>query len=499
MRKNIFLEKVILLGFGGVLFVLFCTVSIAWPLFFFSQLKEQLVLTNQSKSYTLWKDTPIPMYLEIYMFNWTNPEETLKKGKTPHFVEMGPYVFSETHKKVDVNWNDDNETVTFKQIRQWKFIPGLSNGKLDDEVTNVNVVALTIANMVKKYIDSKTIEIPVDKLFSFYEKKVYIKKPVRKLLFDGYSDELLNIAEKLKHIIKVKIPFDKFGWFYSRNNSADYDGVFSINTGMDCLYRLGLLEDWNYNTHTDIYSGICGQVSGTLGELWPYDASKKEEIEIFANDICSSIKLKRNSTQTIQGVEGILFEGDETVFDNGQIVRENACYCSNSNFACPPPGTRDISTCRYGAPAFISYPHFYLGDKYYHKAVSGMKPDPQKHKFYIVLDKTMSIPLEVHARLQINILTENSFGLKFFEDLPTAYMPMIWFNQKAVITPTLSSQIKSISFFDDNLEYIFIGLALFGLILTLLGIFLWGRRVYIQEPSPSTSLLCNSDSTENIS
>lgn len=33
------------------------------------------------------------MYLEIYMFNWTNPIETLENNVKPNFLELGPYVF----------------------------------------------------------------------------------------------------------------------------------------------------------------------------------------------------------------------------------------------------------------------------------------------------------------------------------------------------------------------------------------------------------------------
>lgn len=42
----------------------------------------------------MWKETPVPMYLKIYLFNWTNSgsfEQSTKEK--PHFDEIGPYVF----------------------------------------------------------------------------------------------------------------------------------------------------------------------------------------------------------------------------------------------------------------------------------------------------------------------------------------------------------------------------------------------------------------------
>lgn len=81
------------------------------------------------------------MYLEIKLFNWTNPEQIQNLKVKPHFVEMGPYIFLEKHKRVNVTWHPNNGTVSYDQIRTWHFIPELSNGSLSDKVTNVNVMA----------------------------------------------------------------------------------------------------------------------------------------------------------------------------------------------------------------------------------------------------------------------------------------------------------------------------------------------------------------------
>lgn len=81
------------------------------------------------------------MYLRIKMFNWTNPHELLDPNSKPHFVEMGPYVFLEKHTRVNISFNENDDTVAFQQFRTWHFVPELSNGTLDDEITNVNVIS----------------------------------------------------------------------------------------------------------------------------------------------------------------------------------------------------------------------------------------------------------------------------------------------------------------------------------------------------------------------
>lgn len=38
-------------------------------------------------------------------------------------------------------WNNDNGTITFQQRRVWYFEPTMSNGTLQDQVTNLNPIA----------------------------------------------------------------------------------------------------------------------------------------------------------------------------------------------------------------------------------------------------------------------------------------------------------------------------------------------------------------------
>jgi hypothetical protein len=54
---------------------------------------------------------------------------------------------SEHHTKVNISWNDNN-TVTFQQVRRWHFVPERSNGTLRDEVTNINVIAVVSNSLV---------------------------------------------------------------------------------------------------------------------------------------------------------------------------------------------------------------------------------------------------------------------------------------------------------------------------------------------------------------
>ena len=66
---------------------------------------------------------------------------------------------------------------------------------------------------------------------------------------------------------------------------------------------------------------------------------------------------------------------------------DNWCYCPNG--VCPPAaGIVDSSPCRYGTPAFVSFPHFYAADDYYKNQFEpgSIDPDQDKHEFRIDLN-----------------------------------------------------------------------------------------------------------------
>lgn len=115
---------------------------------FIDSFPQKLELKEGSLNYNNWIETPIPMYLKITMFNWTNPGDIHNTSIKPHFVELGPYVFLEKHKRVNLSWHPENGTVSYDQVRTWHFVPELSNGSLSDEITNINVMTAVGASII---------------------------------------------------------------------------------------------------------------------------------------------------------------------------------------------------------------------------------------------------------------------------------------------------------------------------------------------------------------
>ena len=129
---------------------------------------------------------------------------------------------------------------------------------------------------------------------------------------------------------------------------------------------------------------------------------------MFSPNLCKTIRLNKvPQTVIVKGIEGIMYEADKYLFDNGDYYPENRCYCLDE---CLPAGAINVSTCRYGSPSFASQPHFYNADPYYFNNIEGLSPNKTLHNTYIVLEPATGIALEVSARFQINIyIQSNSF------------------------------------------------------------------------------------------
>lgn len=66
----------------------------------------------------------------------------------------------------------------------------------------------------------------------------------------------------------------------------------------------------------------------------------------------------------------------------------------------------NVSSCRFGSPVFMSYPHFYNADPFFLNQVEGLNPNQKDHEFYMVLEPKTGVALEVAARFQVNMLVE---------------------------------------------------------------------------------------------
>jgi len=493
-------KRLILLAITAILIVSGVVLIVAKHVLFMSIFKSQLVLSPTSGSFPMWQTLPEPMQASMYLFQVLNPD-AVTQGAKPQLEQVGPYVFTEQHEKTSLVWND-NGTVTYKQIRTWHFLPHLSNGTLDDKVTILNSVAASLGPMIQNNVPSFFI-LGVNMFLLSIKEELFITKTVREIIFDGYHDPLfdnLTSLEKKFPFIQKFIPqggiTDKFAFFYNRNGTDYTDGVFNMFTGAGDVARMGKVASWNYSTRS-VFPGPCGKIHGSAGEFYTPDL-KKDFIDMFSNDLGRTVRFNYRRELKVQGIDSYEFVADHDMFANGTENPANSCY--EPEGASLLSGLYNASLCRFGAPVFLSQPHFYQADPYYLSGVEGLQPKEELHGTYFRVEPQSGIPTDVAARFQLNVLVAPVPGISILSDVATTFFPVMWFENKAGVPKQLVSQLSLLASLQDifcGMGWGGIGLAASMIIIAIL--FYISRRKREEDTNPILSQsLVEESGDENV-
>ncbi|XP_066245545.1 protein peste-like [Euwallacea similis] len=437
--KKIFKKCVLFSGFLATIVTFGIVIICFRNLIYKAILNKILILHGDGPIYNVWKKNPVPLSLKLYLFNWTNPSDILNSSVKPFFKQLGPYFFDETKEKTNVTWNDFDGTVSFHHLKRWWFNPEKSSGNLSDLVTSINPIALSSAVAVRDW--NFFVKKGLDILLQSMGMNVNATHGAGEVMFDGYEDPLLNVGNKFG---LSKFPnFDKFGWFYTRNDSELYEGEFIMDTGLKG--HLGELLSWKGMNITPYYRDECGIVAGSAGEFFPQNMSKESIVKFFSPDLCRYVELEFEEEVVVNGLLGFKYVAGDRFLDNGTKVKENKCFCEGN---CMPSGALNISTCRYGSPAFVSLPHFHKADPFYRRTIEGMEPQKDQHEFYMIFEPKTGIPLQVAARLQVNLLLQSISGFKFLEKMPKVYVPILWFEQTLTVPEDVILYLKIFNNFE---------------------------------------------------
>lgn len=412
---------------GTAIFLLGLIVFASFPALFRFILDHDLPLRNGSTSFKQWRDIPFPLFVNIYIFNVTNPDDFLRNGSRPILQQLGPYSYRTIWTKDSIVWNSNN-TVTFRENHLFLFNQEGSNGTENDTVTMINgpvVIASNIAR--KKPLWEKVLVSAVLKLL---KEKLFIRRTVREFLFDGYSDILTQLAR----IIDPSIPDmkGKYRWFYGKNNTDD--GLFTAYTGTDDMSKFNVITRWNGKPALNFWKGeTCNMINGTNGEVNPPIQEKQKHLKFFRTDLCRSWTLTYDHDVKHHGLLAKRFITTKDVIANGTENPANECFTLEEEL---PSGAYDASTCIYGTPTVMSLPHFYLGDPSYLEAVEGLSPNKSQHDFFLDVEPTSGITIGLTARLQVNFHLRKIPHITIFEDLKvdSLVLPVLWQEIVAAVT-----------------------------------------------------------------
>ncbi|XP_055524127.1 protein peste-like [Wyeomyia smithii] len=482
---------------GGVLALIGAIFALFWGDILDAIIVKEKSLTPTSKAFKQWKRPPFLLNWEITFFNWTNAEDFLTNKTTkPAFAEVGPYAYTETSEKVDVRFNTKNSTISFRKRVYFNPVEALTRARLDEEITSINMVALSAASRASfwGYAAQRAVSFG---LFT-YRQEISVTRTASELLFEGYPEPMIQRAQEILSFIGEDIPFEgRFSWFHTINASKKAYGVFNMDSGREDSGQYGLIRAWNYKSKTDTASGECGKFRGFSGDIFPTKIRKDRPLGIFTPEMCRMVSFEFEREEDIYGVKAYRFVGSERTIDNGSLYAENQC---NFGPEWMPSGVINITECRLGAPFYMSFPHFYLGDPYYREHIDGMQPNKDRHQFFFTIEPTTGLVLNASIRFQINVLLRQFPSIALYQDAPRSYIPVLWFTRNFEMPQEEVQKIKdllSISQLGYKGSFAVIGAGLLiGLLALVLGCAFKTAKIKKQPGSGAETedrTVCNGD------
>lgn len=125
----------------GLLLTLFIVIF-AWVLFpgiIHGEVEKQIRLVPGTDTWNKWREAPIPIYLEFYVYSVTNPDE-VESGLLPKFEEKGPYSYRQKRKKVNIRQDNGKNTVKYREVKTYYFDQKRSGSNSEeDRITVPNI------------------------------------------------------------------------------------------------------------------------------------------------------------------------------------------------------------------------------------------------------------------------------------------------------------------------------------------------------------------------
>ncbi|XP_043287176.1 scavenger receptor class B member 1 [Venturia canescens] len=396
-----------------------------------------LVMRPDSRVFTVWQKPPIEIFIRVYIFNITNPDEFLNGEEKLRVQEIGPYVYQEFLENGNVTWND-NGTVSYVPRRSIVYVPEMSVGDPGLDIVRVpNIPMLGIYSAI--HDAGFFINYPLTQLANYLNSQPILNITVYDYLW-GYEDSLVRLASS---IVPNFINFRKFGLLDRMYDEGENWVNMNIRPNKNMTEEVGRylsiekyngspgLAHWGYqkeeNNEPNPANTICNRIQGaTEGTLFPTNLDKNAVFRVFRKAFCRAFPIEfKDEVETDSGLTGWKYSLTDNFLDQPDVNPENECYCRKMK-TCLKRGLSDLTPCYYNIPAAVSLPHFLDADPSLLEDVDGLHPDETKHRTNIILQPDIGMPLHVHSRLQTNLVmahTTYNSKIKAFNDIT---VPLFW-------------------------------------------------------------------------
>jgi len=465
---------------------------------------QSMALSPGSDRLQSWLTPPVQPALTGYGFHVTNPDE-VQRGEKPIVKEVGPFVYkavtvkdsvNETDKNVNLKYNDDEETLTYRPRKFYFLDREKSVG--DPDTTFLTVPNVPLLTGFRKIRDAWGKTAQMNAIKNTGLGTPFINVSFTGLLW-GYHDELpcLKMARpnecgaaegevdifaddddddggswsddewkrKKREINRRKRSADasvdlrtanfsamfrpkaeyvncKCMWGLFRDRNVTLRKPLRIHHGMADLQKKGWVKEFDNSARLKWWKkdSKCDEVGGQDSSTLPPGWSKEQVMDMFISLMCRRIKLTFEKEIEHHGLTSYRFipppnaMGSHTDTNTTRRNAENECFClKDEGFSCFKSGVFNMEPCKrtedlpLGAPIALSYPHFYEADQSFHDAVVGLKPEKEKHQFYVDVLPQFGFPLAIRPRFQLNAIIRKDPDIDIMSNfVDELVLPFLW-------------------------------------------------------------------------
>jgi len=383
---------------------------------------ESQILQVGTETYESWVTPKMPTKMKVYLFNVTNVQDFLRNTSKPVLQQLGPYTFSVHQQKTNITFHSANHTVSYRNVRVFRYLANESTGLMNDTVVTLNVPLVSLAYKSEGKLDVFQ-QLGLNNFIRMYNSTLFHKKAVHELLFDGYQDQLMLYLGMRRG--EEVLPNGTFGYLYKKNGTDD--GEYTIYTGEDDQSKFLQIAKWEGTTSVDFWNNsYCNRINGTDGSRFRKDVHKEDKLYMFSTSLCRSIYAEYESDSSVHGVNTYKFTLPFSLFASPDIAPENKCFCPKVG-PCMLSGALDLSPCKKGSPIVVSGPHFYQGDPHYLETVAGLTPNKEEHETSFDIEPVTGVVKRYSRRLQLNMPVKKMNHITQMRSIEQeVLLPLIW-------------------------------------------------------------------------
>jgi hypothetical protein len=241
----------------------------------------------------------------------------------------------------------------------------------------------------------------------------------------------------------------------------------------------------------------ANQINGTDGSWFPPLYNKdvsSQRLYLFSTDVCRSLYAKFAGHSSVLSIPTESFSIPSEVFLNSTLNPDNAGFGSFDS------GVLDVSSCRQGAPIFISLPHLLYASDRYKEKIDGIAPDSELHQTILEVEPHTGLVLNAQKRLQINVFIAPEQYIDDLKLVKEVILPAIWINESTTIDQKSADDLTNqvLRYFTIVRWVSIVLIPVGGIIIIITIVLLAKRRSRHTSISASTPLLY-ADSHNSIS